>query len=66
MMINSPLSLALINPPALLLSNYQRCSLLLLCLKLPFSGPGNCFAKNWEGQALIPGWSTWLKPALFK
>jgi hypothetical protein len=40
---NAPLTRALSNPPALLLSSYYRGSLLLLCLKLPFCDNGNCF-----------------------
>ncbi len=61
----SPLSRALINAsaPAVQLLTRQY---LLLYLKLPFCGHRNCFAKHWEGLALIPGWSTCLQPALLK
>ncbi len=66
MTINAPLTRGLINPSAsAAVQLLTRQSVTPLSQTLFVRQP-ELFWEQWEGLALIPGWPTWLKPALLK
>ena len=65
MTINAPLTRGLINPSASAAVQLLTRQSVTLSQTLFVRQP-ELFWEQWEGLALIPGWPTWLKPALLK